>query len=364
MPDGNWGPGASSASPAAVRKVSSRPPGKASNARIASNASNATNLVRSPRKSDSTRPSKKIRFLLVSQPRMGSTWVGSKIASHPCSNWRGENGMSSWSGKPGGTPKPCHLEKGTATDKCLEDYFEQKQSSVVHQESCALDPPVRLVGGKVWGSNMLPKTDPKNPAAKKVSPATLAYMRRHSVHVVWVMRTNVLDRQISNQYVKNTNSGFVMHCFVNGSKWKQAQAVKASKLSSRDLKKLKNPCLDRPDIRVQINTADVLKDLEQENLLFKQLGTSFGIPAHVDRHEMHVSTERGFPVLYMPYESLVADPSLWLTVAEFLGLPRAEGQHFQDRTKKRVTKTQREVIANYEEVARDLRAAGFAYLLT
>ena len=60
----------------------------------------------------------------------------------------------------------------------------------------------------------------------------------------------------------------------------------------------------------------------------------------------------------------MADPSLWLTVAEFLGLPRAEGQHFQDRTKKRVTKTQREVIANYEEVARDLRAAGFAYLLT
>ena len=391
-----------------------------------------------------------VRFLLVSQPRMGSTWVGSKIASHPCSNWRGETGMSSWSGKPGGTPRPCHLANSTkATDSCLDTYFSQKQSSVTHDQPCTLKPAVRLVGGKVWGSNMLPKVGPNRDRArgakrgegrnivsdigkngdgagganrdedgnqalnigkkpgktrargkknnkqkkknkkvrpgnrrllevatdkatsgrdvvgeKRISPKTLAYMRRRSVHVVWVMRTNVLDRQISNQFVKSSNSGFVMHCFVNGSKWKEAQQANTKTMSAEQLKKMKNPCAERPDIQVQINPDDVLEDLRREKLLFKQLAAGFGIPTSGSRYQMHRSNSAGFPVLYVPYENLVADTSLWYDIAEFLGLPRDEGRLFQDRTKKRVTKTQRQIIENYEEVAAALKASGCSNLLT
>ena len=36
------------------------------------------------------------RYLLVSQPRSGSTWVLSKFAQHRCVLSRGENGLKAW----------------------------------------------------------------------------------------------------------------------------------------------------------------------------------------------------------------------------------------------------------------------------
>lgn len=66
---------------------------------------------------DRGNPIKLVRFLLVSQPRSGSTWVLSKLATHPCVISRAENGHEKW-GESGGCKNV----------GCFEGYFREARS--------------------------------------------------------------------------------------------------------------------------------------------------------------------------------------------------------------------------------------------
>ena len=132
----------------------------------------------------------------------------------------------------------------------------------------------------------------------------------------------------------------------------------------REVQHARNPCLDASSLQVDIDSKSVIKNAATAALAFRRMGLSLGLtgtaPALVQQTD-----SAGFPVLYLPYETLVQNTSIWLTVAEFLGYPEEDAtKYFQDRTVKRVQRSQKEIIANYDEVARDLKEQNLGYLLT
>ena len=131
------------------------------------------------------------RFLLVSQPRSGSTWVLSKIATHACVLSRSENGHEAWSGS-------------CKNAGCFEAYFRKppggalaKHLSAARKDGCPDGAPL-LVGGKVWGTQIIAKAG--------LPPAVREYLVAKRVRVVIVNRLNALDHHISQRYIHETQT--------------------------------------------------------------------------------------------------------------------------------------------------------------
>lgn len=301
-----------------------------------------------------------IFYLLVSQPRSGSTWVGSKIASHPCTFWRGENGHGAWGIRFG-------CIKSSNPKGCFLDYFKKaastKQTRLTENVDCPTNTS-RVLGGKVWGTGMLLKQE-----QSKMPTSMREFLRNNNVRIIWVNRMNVLDREISQAYIKATNTGNVMHCFVGGEKHRQSLEMSQhgqenQNDSSQQVKQARNPCLDESNLQVRIDAKSVAQHAEQALEAFRRMGTTLGLTG-TDQASVQQTNAAGFPVLYLPYETLVQKESEWRRVAEFLGFPSDDAtKYFQDRTIKRVRRSQKEMIANYQEVTRDLVSRNLTYLLT
>ena len=119
------------------------------------------------------------RYLLVSQPRSGSTWVLSKFAQHRCVLSRGENGHKAWAHAGGEACAAKSSQK--AVDRCFDAYFAGARRA---PESGACGE--LAVGGKVWGSQMLG-------GSQEIRPALSRYLRARRVVVVLLFRVNALD---------------------------------------------------------------------------------------------------------------------------------------------------------------------------
>ena len=311
-----------------------------------------------------------IFYLLVSQPRSGSTWVGSKIATHPCTFWRGENGHGVWGTRVAKNAKkgnePCIKSKHPKD--CFMDYFKKagisKQANLVDDVVCPANTS-RVLGGKVWGTGMLNKQQ----QGQSAMPNSMReFLRNHNVRIIWVNRMNVLDREISQAYIKATNTGNVMHCFVGGEKYRESMKMNKEEekhqKNSKEIRQARNPCLDESNLQVRIDARSVAHHAEQAQEAFNRMGAVLGLTG-TDQASVQQTTAAGFPVLYLPCETLVQQESEWLTVAEFLSFPKTDAtKYFQDRTIKRVRRSQKEMISNYQEVARDLTRRNLTYLLT
>ena len=115
---------------------------------------------------------------------------------------------------------------------------------------------------------------------------------------------------------------------------------------------------------VQLKRVIDLAALKDEK--FRELAAAWGLGRAARPREGGVFHGAGFPVLYLPYETLRRNASLWDDAAALLGL-RATAPpapvFAADRTVKRVRRTHREMIANYAEVEAGLRAAKLEWLL-
>ncbi len=308
------------------------------------------------------------RFLLVSQPRSGSTWVLSKIATHACVVSRSESGHAMW-GSSGGGGGSC---KQAA---CFEGYFRAlpggglaARARDAHAAGCPSDARL-VVGGKVWGTQMLTKAD------KKLAPHILAYLRAQRVRVILVSRLNALDQHISQANIVATGTGNGrMHCHANTTFHLSAVAARATRGERVDPRRAaaaraaskQNPCYDDPDVRVTVQVDKVIELARAKARAFDNLAEQWGLGAGADARVGGIRLGAGFPVLYLPYETLRANRTLWDEAAALLALrPGAPGGDVfaADRTVKRVRRTHREIIANYAEVETRLRQADLAWLL-
>ena len=126
-----------------------------------------------------------------------------------------------------------------------------------------------------------------------------------------------------------------------------------------------NPCYDDPNLRIRVQVNKVL-DLAQKKVKhFQALASQWGLGENADPRVGGMFSGAGFPVLCLPYETLRTNTSLWNEAAALLGLTAVPGSDVfaPDPTVKRVRRTHREIIANYDEVEAALRKANLGWLL-
>lgn len=292
------------------------------------------------------------RYLLVSQPRSGSTWVLSKFAQHRCVLSRGENGLKAWAYAGGETCATKASQK--AVDRCFDAYFAVAQRTPESGTCGEL-----AVGGKVWGSQMLG-------SSRELRPALLRYLQARRVVVVLLFRVNALDHVLSNEMVVATDGGNNrMHCRV-GSDFFGAKDRAGGGFAN-------NPCVDATKVR--IDPAKVITKAREKRSAFEALRRAWGLGTD-DQFAGGLSDTGGFPVLYLPYETLKGygrlARDLWATAGTHIlgvNLPPgvdpgdADAIFGPDVTVKRIRRAKKDVISNYEELRKVLVANDLAALL-
>jgi len=262
------------------------------------------------------------KYLIVSQPRSGSTWFGTRIGSHPCITYRHELGHQIWMAK----------NQKKYGEYCFDSYFKDGLAEAVassqiignndSNQSCVSKQ--IGVGGKIWGSQLLL---PQN-TNRSIPQSILHYLAKNNVKLLLLERTNIIDKMISSMEVSDNTNKFGMHCRI------QANNQTSCGKNAADV--VQNP------VDINLSTLKQLVATSEQNrrFLFDSLNS-----AHLN-------------YLYLTYEQLRFNPILFAQVVEFLGFPRTDARFLQDRLVKRITKPRKQLIKNYPQVRAELAAIG------
>lgn len=260
---------------------------------------------------------------------------------------RAENGhaMFSYQGQEACASKKNKDER----NKCFDGYFSGVKRKP-EAKNCAKP----ALGGKLWGSHML------GSAAQQLRPALIEYLALRKVVVVLLFRANALDHVLSNAMIAATDGGNDrMHCRVNSKFFEQSQTGAAAVKN--------NPCVDTT--KVVIDPKRVVDKATEKRALFEAQRNVWGIDT-TDQFAGGVSHTRGFPVLYLPYETLKSNGThLWRQAAELLtgdapaGAADGDALFGPDATVKRIRRPKRDVISNYAALEAVLRKNDLGALL-
>lgn len=251
------------------------------------------------------------RFVLLSMPRSGTSWVMERLSAHPAVGAYGElllaqrSGYPSW--PPGAGDRPFfetylsdHGIPNTRVGRHLNlfrflDYLYAPRDGW------------RAIGFKLMYRSAAPY------------PEILAYLRRRAVRVLHLVRINLLDVALSQAGLPLRSSPMV---------WSST---------------------DRDEIRVPLDTDDLLHKLrsfERDRLLARRLLRAARLPVHEITYE----------------DLLVSDRPLYGAL-QFLDIPHADEYPLSSNMVKLAPLSHREGIANYDAVDACLRGTRFHRLL-
>ena len=252
-----------------------------------------------------------VLWALVAQSRSGSTWVNHVLASHPCVVSANELLMSNTSAR--------RLFHGGLHDvqAVLADVRESTRAQAQSRRGCK-----RTAGGlKLKLAERDITFGPDGNSATVVEALLLSGWR-----VILLQRANFLDHMLGFLSRKRTG---VPHCRTD-------QGCDPNSLNTS----LRIGCehvrhsIDR--LRLRSRATEVLVEKSQ-------LAAS---PAF----------------MRLDYQMLVSRPQEWSRVVQLLGLPATEACKLRDGfVTKRVQQTQREMIANWDELSGCMRAMGEPY---
>lgn len=248
-----------------------------------------------------------VRFVLLSMPRSGTSWVIERLSAHPAIGAYGElllagrTGYPTW--PPGAGDRPffeTYLEARGVPGSRLQRHlhlFEFLDYLFAPRHDRA------AVGFKLMYRSAAPY------------PELLAYFRRRAVRVLHLIRANLLDVALSQASLAFRNSAHA---------WSPAE---------------------RDEIRVPVDTGDLLHTLrsfERDRALARVLLRS----ARVRVHEI-------------AYEDLLVSDGYLHEALEFLKVPTPSAYSLSARMLKLAPASHRAGIANYDAVDACLRGTRF-----
>jgi LPS sulfotransferase NodH len=245
----------------------------------------------------------KTRFVVFTTQRTGSTWLMSVLNNQDGVSGQGELFL----------PRPRSQERRWDSDFAWPRYVESRERfgsrrpSSVYRYLRDLYDSQSSVGFKLMYSQV------------KSYPEILPFLMREKIDVVHLVRRNHIDVLIS----------FAL----------KRQIGRAHVLSAAD----------RPeDERVELDTDSLVRNIRK--LQFKQ---------GLGRRTLRLARLRHLEVAY---EDLVDDPLQFKPLLDFLGIP-FEGAQLESTILRTRIGSQREVLANYDEVRRALAGSRYTDLL-
>ena len=246
---------------------------------------------------------RKTRFVVFTTQRTGSTWLMSVLNNQDGVSGQGELFL----------PRPRSQERRWDSDFAWPRYVESRERFgsrrpfSVYRYLKDLYDSQNSVGFKLMYSQL------------KSYPEILPFLVREKIDVVHLVRRNHIDVLIS----------FAL----------KRQIGRAHVLSAADRPK---------DETVELDAGSLLRDLRR--LQFKQ---------ELGRGTLRLARLRHFEVAY---EDLIVDPRHFRPLFDFLRIP-FEGAALDSAILRTRTGSQREVLANYDEVQRALAGSRYSHLL-
>ena len=269
-------------------------------------------------------------WALLAESSTGSTWVNHVLSSHPCVVSVGELLMTNAT-----AARMWHKLDG-GVDAVLQDVAARNRAQLAARVAAAECP--RSAGGIKLKLVERDVTFGEGGNALKV----VAALARLKYHVILLQRTNHLDSILGRLSRKQTG---VTHCHSShGPVTKPKVGRRLSKCDATNL----NVSFVLPCDRARDAIDRLMLRRQASNLIFRRW------PSPPD------GTGR---MLRIEYETLVGAPAGWLATLRLLRLqaPAVAACSLRGEHEKRVLQTQREMLSNYDQLARCLRAAGPVY---
>lgn len=258
-----------------------------------------------------------VRFILLATQRTGSSWVQEALNSHPEMRVHTELYLAEATGHPMWEPThiefvESYLERNAAgSGRLARSYWRLRFLRRIFGQS-----DVRAVGFK-YMYDQIPR-----------SPEVLPYAAVTRARVVHLLRRNLLDTVISA---------------------KLAQVTRLYHLAGDDRPPVPWWPTERREAEVRLPAGELLGELtrlERERRRIRAWLRASRAPTHE-----------------VEYEALAADMGAFGPVLEFLGLPAADAARLGSALQKLRTKSQSEVVENYDEVSAVLHGTPYEHFL-
>jgi LPS sulfotransferase NodH len=251
------------------------------------------------------------RFVLLSIPRSGTSWLIERLAKHPEVGGygelllRGSEGTSNW---PAGAADRVFFTT-YLSDRGIGRSDSRRHRQLFRYLDYVFEPRRALsaIGFKLMYSHMAQ------------NPAVLPYLHIRNVRVVHLFRTNLLDLFLSREAV-------------TARKWMHARAPG-----------------ERERILVNVDAEHIVQSL-------LRLEKEQRLAAHIVR-TLRVN------VLELSYEGLLADDAGLYHAFDFLGITETSGVDVSPIMLKLASQSQREGMENFDEVAAILSRTRFSHFL-
>jgi LPS sulfotransferase NodH len=257
-------------------------------------------------------------FILLATQRTGSSWVQEMLHSHPSLKVYSELFLPDASGMPMWEPSDFEFAASFVHDRARTPVLLTRRYWMVAYLRRLFGQP----GGRSVGFKYMYDQVPH-------SPEVLAYAAAARVPVVHLIRRNLLDTVIS---AKLAAASGLYHLPADG---RPAIPWLAS---------------ERDQTRVRLDPGEVVQEL---NTLARERR----------RFRAWLRLTRT-PTLEVEYETLVADPSRFGPILEFLGVSDPDPAQLQCALKKVRTESRADVISNYSELESTLTGTPFKEFLT
>lgn len=253
----------------------------------------------------------KREFLVVSQPRSGTTFLSQAFNAHPCMNSVGEEN---------GGVLQLDIEKGTG------HYFQRALPKLRSSTAC----PVFYYGGKQFlaeinGNNIATssETSIRVQSAREVGLLGQFLKRYPKIHVILMLRRNLMDYFIPRGTHIYGENKLTQHC--------------------REKK-----CRSSVSQRAKVDLDALGRFVQDQHTLQTQALAAF----------QQIALELGVKVLYVPYELVAEDNVAALSgILEFLGLPPPiNGLQSLVKVKKMLDLPRDGLLTNWETVRTVLQA--------
>lgn len=243
------------------------------------------------------------KFIIIAHPRSGSTWLVDMLNSHPeiisCSELffaYAVKDKPTWSGEKDILLKQAYLRKSKGIFKRLRPFSCFRYLDYVYSYKDS----VNAIGFKLIYGQLLR------------SPETLVYLLNNKVHVVHLIRRNILDLILSWDASRLRK---VMHSFDNVGQ-----------------------------VQVDLNTSHLLDRLRWVDRKI--------------RFAKKLFSHSGLPYIEVEYEALLSKYSTFDDLLEFLGIEGGK-QKLETPLKKLSRGSHKEIIANFEEVRSVLKGTKY-----
>ncbi|HEY1593543.1 MAG TPA: Stf0 family sulfotransferase [Solirubrobacteraceae bacterium] len=257
-------------------------------------------------------------FILLATQRTGSSWVQEMLHSHPSLKVYSELFLPDASGMPMWEPSDVEFAASFVGGRARPPTLITRRYWTVAYLRRLFGQPGELSVGFKYMYDQVPH-----------SPEVLVYAAATRVPVVHLIRRNLLDTVISAELAASSG---LYHLPADG---RPAIPWLAS---------------ERGEERIRLDPDQVVAELtklERERRRF--------------RRWLELTRT---PTVEVEYEALVADPSRFGRVLEFLGVPDPDPSPLECGLKKVRTESRADVIANYPELEATLSATPFAAFLT